>query len=155
MVVPARASALAQDLEVAAASLIDVIGRIGPTLWNELPAPGVWSIGKDVAHVIDAGAYHQWVVRLTIGEPVSSRRPAIERKVLRTTLSADEATTALRARTEEGLSLIRRLTDAQLDMPTRPPRSHGERLAATIERVLIGHYGVHRTDIEAKLAAFG
>jgi hypothetical protein len=49
--------------------------------------------------------------------------------------------------------LIRGLSDEQLDLETRPPRAGGQCLAETIERVLIGHYEVHRASIEAKLTA--
>ena len=48
-------------------------------------------------------------------------------------------------------SLIRALSDEQLDLPTRPPRPRDARLAATIEGMLIGHYRGHGAEIEAKL----
>ena len=116
-----------------------------------VPAPGVWSIGKDAAHVAEAAAYHQWIVRLTIGEKVSSRRPAIERQELTTELTPIQAVDLLRQRTAAGAALIRSLSDDQLDLPTRPPRARASLLAETIEHVLIGHYDVHRREIERKL----
>ena len=100
----------------------------------------MWSIGKDVEHVIEAAGYHQWIVRLTIGEKVSSRRPVLERKQLTTDLSPQQAVALLRNRTEEGVELILGLTDEQLNLPTRPPRARSQALAETIELVLIGHY---------------
>jgi hypothetical protein len=113
----------------------------------------VWSISKDAEHVADAAVLHQWSVRLTIGERVRSRKPTIERTVMVSPHSRPEALALIRGRTTDGLRLIRGLTEAQLDLPTRPRRASDERLATTIQRVLIGHYDTHRRDIEAKLAA--
>ena len=144
---------LAARLEQAAAALVSVIQHVETDLWQHIPAPGEWSIGKDVEHVIEAAGYHQWIVRLTIGEKVSSRRPVLERKQLTTDLSQQQAVTLLRSRTEAGIELILGLTDEQLNLPTRPPRARSQALAETIELVLIGHYDGHRGDIEAKRAA--
>ena len=144
---------LAARLDEAAAALISVIAHVEPDRWRHIPAPGEWSIGKDVEHVIEAAGYHQWIVRLTIGEKVSSRRPVLERKQLTTDLSQQQAVTLLRSRTEAGIELILGLTDEQLNLPTRPPRARSQALAETIELVLIGHYDAHRGDIEAKRAA--
>ena len=110
----------------------------------------MWSIGKDAEHVIEAAGYHQWIVRLTIGQKVPSRRPVLERTQLTTDLSPQEAVALLRRRTEEGIELLLGLTDDQLNLPTRPPRARSQVLATTIELVLIGHYDTHRGDIEAK-----
>ena len=145
-----RGATLAARLDEAAAALIAVIAHIEPDRWRHIPAPGVWSIGKDVEHVIEAAGYHQWIVRLTIGQKVPSRRPVLERKQLTTDLSPQEAVALLRRRTEEGSQLILGLTDEQLNLPTRPPRARSQALAETIELVLIGHYDTHRGDIEAK-----
>ena len=146
-----RARALAERLRQAAGALIAVVEPIDPDRWSHVPNPGVWSIGKDAEHVADAAVYHQWIVRLTIGEAASSRRPPIERDQMTTDRSPREVVELIRARTEEGANLLLSLTDAQLDLPTKPPRARGQRLAETIERVLIGHYDAHRTEIEAKL----
>ena len=145
-----RAATLAARLGEAAVALISVIAHVEPDWWRHIPAPGVWSIGKDAEHVIEAAGYHQWIVRLTIGEKVSSQRPFLERQQLTTELSPREAVVLLRRRTEEGAELIRGLTDEQLNLPTRPPRARSQVLAETIELVLIGHYDSHRGDIEAK-----
>ena len=64
----------------AAARLIAVIEPIDDERWRNPSEPGVWSIGKDAEHVAEAAVYHQWIVRLTIGQKVSSRRPALERR---------------------------------------------------------------------------
>ena len=145
-----RAATLAARLDEAAAALIAVIAQIEPDRWRHIPAPGEWAIGKDAEHVIEAAGYHQWIVRLTIGQKVSSRRPVLERKQLTTDLSPQEAVALLRRRTEEGAELILGLTDEQLNLPTRPPRARLQVLADMIELVLIGHYHAHRGDIEAK-----
>ena len=148
-----RAMTLAARLDEAATALIEVIAPIEPDDWRHIPAPGVWSIGKDAEHVIEAAGYHQWIVRLTIGQKVPSRRPVLERKQLTTDLSPQQAVALLRRRTAEGVELLRGLTDDQLDLLTRPPRARSQALATTIELVLIGHYDGHRGDIEAKRAA--
>ena len=145
-----RAATLAARLDEAAAALIAVIEHIEPDRWRHIPAPGVWAIGKDAEHVIEAAGYHQWIVRLTIGQKVPSRQPVLERKQLTTDLSPAEAVALLRRRTAEGVELILVLTDEQLDLPTRPPRARGQVLAKTIALVLIDHHDGHRADIEAK-----
>ncbi len=148
-----RAALLAQRLRQAAADLIALIEPIDDRHWRHVAHPGVWSIGKDAEHVADAAVYHQWIVRLTIGETVSSRRPAIERKEMTTPLAPHEAVELIHQRTEDGARLLAGLTDEQLSLPTRPPRARGALLAETIEGVLIGHYDAHREAIEAKLRA--
>ena len=148
-----RAAALAARLGEAASTLIAVIEATRPDHWQHIPAPGVWSIGKDAEHVIEATGYHEWIVRLSTGEAVSSRRPKLERKRLVTDLSPQQAIAMLRSRSEEVADRLRRLTDEQLDLPTRPPRARSQRLADTIELVLIDHYDGHRREIEAKRQA--
>lgn len=150
-----RAATLAARLDEAAAELIAVLARAEPGPWRHIPAPGVWSIGKDAEHVIEAAAYHQWIVRLTIGHKVPSRKPVLERSRLTTDLSPQGAAAALRRRSDEGIELILGLADEQLGLPTRPPRARGQVLAETIELVLIGHYDGHRDQIEAKVRAIG
>jgi hypothetical protein len=145
-----RAATLAARLDASAAALIAVIADIEPDRWQHIPAPGVWAIGKDAEHVIEATGYHQWIVRLTIGQKVSARRPVLERKQLTTDLSPAQAVELLRRRTDEGTDLLLALTDEQLNLPTRPARARSQALAKTIELVLIGHYDTHRHDIEAK-----
>ena len=148
---PARAGTLEANLLTAAAALISVVKRIGPERWTQVPGSAVWSIGKDAAHVAEAAAYHQWIVRLTLGQKVSSRRPVIERRELTTTMTAQQAVDLIRRRTEESAALIASLSEEQLTLPTRPPRARAQVLADTIALVLIGHYDAHRRDIERKL----
>jgi uncharacterized damage-inducible protein DinB len=145
-----RATTLAARLDEAAAALISVVANIEPDRWRRIPAPGVWSIGKDAEHVIEAAGYHQWIVRLTIGQRVPSRRPVLERRQLTTDLSPQQAVALLRRRSDEGIELLLGLTVEQLNLPTRPPRARSQALAETIELVLVGHYDTHRGDIEAK-----
>jgi uncharacterized damage-inducible protein DinB len=148
-----RAAALADELASASARLVRVIEPIDETHWRAVTSPGVWSISKDAEHVAEATVYHQWIVRLTIGEKVSSRRPRIERSRLTSDLSPAEVSDLVRLRSEEGERLLRSLTDEQLDRPTKPPRARGQLLATTIQLVLINHFDGHRAEIEAKLNA--
>jgi uncharacterized damage-inducible protein DinB len=150
-----RAAALVAGLEAAAAPLLASIEAVDDGLWNRVPKPGVWSIGKDAEHVAEAGVYHQWIVRLTIGEKVASRRPPIERAALTTSLTQRQAVDLIRRRTDQGIELIDGLTDDQLDLTTRPPRAGARILVVTIDLVLIGHYRVHRAEIDAKSRALG
>ena len=143
--------ALAERLREAAAGLIAVVETIDDDRWRRVPQPGVWSIGKEAEHVAEAAVYHQWIVRLTIGQASSSRRPAIERTQMTTDRSPWEVVELLHQRTQEGVRLLLDLTDDHLQLPTRPPRARGQVLAETIERVLISHYDAHRLEIEAKL----
>lgn len=148
-----RAQELALRLRRAADALIVVIEPIDDRRWRHTPDPAVWSIGKDAEHVAEASSYHQWIVRLTVGQKVSSRRPTLERAAMTTHLSPREAAALIGQRTEEGVHLLLGLTDEQLALPTRPPRARGQLLSETIEGVLIGHYDGHRHEIEAKLRA--
>jgi uncharacterized damage-inducible protein DinB len=148
-----RGRLLAAGVRAAATRLADIVDTVSEQRWHHVPAAGVWSIGKDAEHVVEAAAYHDWIVRLTIGEPVSSRRPALERKHTTTNLSPRRASALLRERAEASARLIADLTDAQLDLPTKPRRAKAATLGATIERVLIGHYDAHVAAIEAKLTA--
>jgi uncharacterized damage-inducible protein DinB len=148
----ARATALADRLREAAASAIAVVEHIEPERWVRVPAPGVWSVGKDAEHAAEGAARHQWIVRLTIGERVSSSPPAVERKQLFSALSPRDAADLLRQRADAGVRLVEGLTDAQLDLPKRPPGTRQQSLAETIEGALIGHLHHHRDEIEAKLA---
>jgi DinB superfamily len=150
-----RAAALAALLRERAELLIAVIEPIDADRWMAVPTPGVWSIGKDAAHVAEATFMHRWIVHRSVGHKVPSRRPGVERKEMTTDLSPADMVALLRRRTEEGASLILDLTHEQLDLPTRPPRARGQLLGETIERVLIGHYDTHRAEIEAKLRALG
>jgi len=149
-----RAAALAARLLQAAADLVSVLEGIDEDRWRQVPTPGVWSISKDAEHVIEAAAYHQWIVRLTIGDRVPKRKPTLERLQMTSDLSPGAAVDLLRQWTEDGVRLLLELTDEQLDLVTRPPRARSPVLAETIERVLIGHYRVHAADIEAKLRGF-
>lgn len=146
-----RAVLLAARLEDAGDALAAVVSAIDTDAWATVPAPGVWSIGKDAAHVAEATLMHQWIVRRTIGEKVPYRQPSTDRMELTTPLSPAELTTLIRERAEEGATVLRGLTDVQLDLVTQPPRARGQLLAETIERVLIGHFQSHRLEIEAKL----
>jgi uncharacterized damage-inducible protein DinB len=145
------AAALAKLLRRTAAALIDGVRGIDPDRWSHVPAPGVWSVGEEAEHVVEGVAYHTWIVRMTIGEKVASRRPPLERRELTTRLSPDEMAHLLRERTDESARLIESLTAEQLSLPPRPPRARLESLAVTIERMLIGHIRSHHREIESKL----
>jgi uncharacterized damage-inducible protein DinB len=151
----ARATRLEADLHAAASALISVLEQIEPERWAYVPGSSVWSVGKDAAHVAEAAAFHQWIVRLTIGQKVSRRRPVLERRELTTIMTTEQAVNLIRQRTNEGAALISSLSDEQLAMPTRPPRARAHSLADTIQLVLIRHYDTHRRDIELKLRAGG
>ena len=100
------AERLVERLQECAAVLIALIEPIDDRHWRYIAKPGVWSIGKEAEHVADAAVYHQWIVRLTIGQKVSSRRPTLERKELTTRLAPREAVELLSQRTNEGARLI-------------------------------------------------
>jgi uncharacterized damage-inducible protein DinB len=147
----ARAVAIAARLHEASARLIALLEQVDDPLWRAVPGTGVWSIGREAEHVGEAAVYHQWLVRLSIGEKVASRRPVLERSQMTPHGSPSEVLDLIRRRTAESARLIGDLSDEQLDLPTRPPRAMAQRLAATIERVLVGHYDAHRAGIEAKV----
>jgi hypothetical protein len=146
----ARAPALAQQLRQVSDALLNLVGSIEPERWTKVPKPGVWSPGKEAEHVADGAAYHQWIVRLSLGERVPPR-PRIERAQLTSQRSQQDVLDLLRQCSDNGVALIAGLSDRQLDLPVRPPRARLATLAAMIESTLIGHYETHRTGIEAKL----
>lgn len=146
----ARAGALAAQLESAGAALVALLSAIDAEQWVRVPAAGVWSVGKEAEHVADGNVYHRWIVRSSVGLKAGPR-PPIERARL-TALGAQQAVIEqLEACTRASVELIRPLTDAQLDLPTRPPRARSGTVVDVIEAVLIGHYNGHRREIEAKL----
>ena len=147
-----RAEALVAQLQHASAALIAIVEQIDPERWLHVPKPGVWSPGKDGEHVAEGAAYHQWIVRLSLGQPVPAR-PGIERKLVTARLSHREVVDLLRRRAEDSENLVRGLSEAQLNLPARPPRARPRTLAQMIEDQLIGHYETHREDIDSKLRA--
>jgi uncharacterized damage-inducible protein DinB len=146
-----RATALADRLTEARDSLISVLERIDLDDWLRVPAPGIWSPGKDAEHVADGNVLHQWVVGLTIGQAKASARPGIERKQLTGSRSPAEVIEHVRATLDEAASVVRGLTDAQLDLVTKPPKARAPSLAETIQGLMIDHVDHHRREIEAKL----
>ena len=70
-----RAAALTARLREAAAKLTSILERIDEDRWRRVPEPGAWSISKDAEHIIEGAAYHQWIVRRTIGDSVPKRKP--------------------------------------------------------------------------------
>jgi DinB superfamily len=142
---------LVARLRAVSAALIATVEPIEPAEWSRVPAPGVWSPGKEAEHVAEGNAYHQWIVRMTLRHRVSTQRPAIERAQLTACQSLPETVDLLRQRTRESIALIEGLAEDQLELATRPPRPRTQTLAEMIERVLIGHIEAHRLAIEAKL----
>jgi hypothetical protein len=145
-----RAAALVERLRQVSEVLISLVGSIEPDRWMHVPRPGVWSPGKDAEHVADGAASHQWTIRFSLGHKVPAP-PRIERSQLTAQRSQRDVVDLLRQRTNDSVALIAGLTEEELDLPVRPLRARSRTLAAMIERVLIGHYEVHRTEIEAKL----
>ena len=96
---------LASRLQAAADALVAVMEPIDDDHWHRVPDSGTWSIGREAEHVAEAAGYHQWIVRLTIGERVSSRRPALERKQMTSALSHRQAASLIRQRVEDGVRL--------------------------------------------------
>jgi uncharacterized damage-inducible protein DinB len=150
-----RAIALADRLTEARDALTSVLERIEPDDWLRIPAPGVWSTSKEAEHVADGNVLHQWVVRLTVGQAKVSGRPGIERTQLTSSRSPAEMVEHVRATLDEAASFIRGLTDAQLDLTTRPPKARAPSLATTIQGLMIDHVDHHRREIEAKLGRAG
>lgn len=141
-----RAAALVEELQIVRDALLDLIERIPADRWSRVDAPGQWSPGKDAEHVADGNALHQWVVRSAL-HLKRGRRPAVERCSAVARVSQPEVVTLVRERARESARLIESLTDEQLDVPCRPPRS----VEQFVKRVLIGHFESHRAEIERKL----
>jgi hypothetical protein len=145
-----RAAALVEQLREVAEALIEQVVSIDPEQWTKLPRPGVWSPGKDAEHVADGAAYHQWLIRVSLGQKVPPR-PKIERDELIAQRSQQDVADLLRQRTDDGIRLVAGLSDEQLDLPVRPPRARLASVGQMIEAMLIGHYQGHRREIESKL----
>ena len=134
-----RAIALADRLTGVRDALISVLASVDEQDWLRIPGPGVWSPSKDAEHVADANLLHQWVVRLTIGQAKTSGRPGIERKQLTSSRSPADVIELVRATLDEAATLVRGLTDAQLDLTTKPPKARSPSLATTIQGLMIDH----------------
>ena len=147
----ARAATLASDLDEAATAIISVLERIDGPNWLRVPQPGVWSPSKDAEHVADGNVLHQWVVRLTIGQAKASGRPGIERAQLTSSRSPAAVIELVRRTLDDAAALVRSLTDAQLDLQTKPPKTGSPTLAQTIDALMIRHVEHHRREIETKL----
>ena len=147
-----RVTALVERLRQVSEALIGLVGAIESERWMNVPRPGVWSAGKEAEHVADGAGYHQWIVRHSLGQKAPAR-PHIERAQLTAQRSQREVVDLLVQRTNDGVALIAGLSDEQLDLPVRPLRARAPTLAQMIANVLIGHYEVHHTEIEAKLRA--
>ena len=125
-----RAVALVEQLRDASEALIAVIERIEPERWVHVPAAGVWSPSKDAEHVAEGAAYHQWIVRLSLGQRVGAR-PGIERGLVIAQRSQREVVDLPRRTTEEGALLVGGLSDQQLDLPAPATSSAAASLALT------------------------
>jgi hypothetical protein len=146
-----RSIELADRLTDARDALTALLERVDGQAWQRVPGPGVWSPGKDAEHIADGNILHQWVVRLTIGQAKVSHRPAIERAQLTSSRSPAEVVGFVRETLDEAATLIRGLTDAQLDLTTKPPKAGAPTLARTIQGLMIDHVDHHRREIETKL----
>jgi hypothetical protein len=145
-----RASALVEQLRAAADLFIALVEGIGPDQWLRVPGPGAWSPSKDAEHVADGAAYHQWLVRLSLGETLPGR-PAIERQRLTAQHPQHQVVALLRQRTDASAALVHNLTDLQLDLPAQPSPTRSWTLANMIADRMIGHYHAHRAAIQSKL----
>jgi uncharacterized damage-inducible protein DinB len=145
-----HADALADRLTAAGDALIKVIEGVDDADWRRLPRADVWSPSKDAEHVADANLRHQWIVRLTIGAAKASQRVEIERRQLTSDRTRAEVVALVRRTLAEASALIRGLTDAQLDLATRPARTRAPSLRETIAG-MIDHIDHHRAEIEAKV----
>ena len=146
-----RATALADRLADARDAVTSLLERVDEQDWVRVPAPGVWSPSKEAEHVADGNVLHQWVVRLTIGQAKVSGRPSIERKQMTSSRSPAEMIEHVRATLDEAATLVRGLTDAQLDLTTKPPKAGAPSLAWTVQGLMIDHVNHHRREIETKL----
>jgi uncharacterized damage-inducible protein DinB len=146
-----RSIELADRLTDARDALTSLLERIDGQAWLRVPGPGVWSPSKEAEHVADGNVLHQWVVRLTLGQAKVSQRPGIERTQLTSRRSAAEVIEQVRRTLDEASTLIRSLTDDQLDLTTKPPKAGAPTLAGTIQGLMIDHVDHHRREIEAKL----
>jgi uncharacterized damage-inducible protein DinB len=146
-----RSIELADRLTDARDALTSRLERIDGQAWLRVPGPGVWSPSKEAEHVADGNVLHQWVVRLTIGQSKVSHRPGIERTKLTSRRSPSEVIEQVRSTLDEASTLIRSLTDDQLDLTTKPPKAGAPTLAWTIQGLMIDHVDHHRREIEAKL----
>jgi DinB superfamily len=141
-----RAAALVEQLRTAADAFIAFIDQIPADRWSRVDVPDVWSPAKDAEHVAEGNALHQWVVRAALRQQ-PEQRPVLDRARMTAQAAQREVVALLRERTRESIRLIGALTDEQLRLPCRPPRTVEE----FVKRVLIGHYGTHHAEIERKL----
>jgi len=141
-----RAAALVEQLQMDAEAFIALVEHITADRWLRVDKPGVWSPSKDAEHVVEGNALRQWVVRSALRQRPGPR-PAVERARMTAQAAKDDLIALLRERTRESIILIEPLTDEQLSLPCRPPRTVGD----FVSRVLITHINTHHAEIQRKL----
>lgn len=134
----------------AASALIAVTSNVEPDRWCRVPAHGVWSIGKETE------TRHRGRRLPRMDRSTDDRAARVVPPTGPRTKKADHPPHARGGR--QAAACPQRCKRGSDPVPhgretlagDQAPRSCGETLAATIERVMIGHYDTHRAAIKAK-----
>jgi hypothetical protein len=154
-----RGQALADRFEQASKEMIATVERCSDTQWKSKTAGEEWSVGV-VAHHVGEGhqAIADLVQKIATGQPMppitmdAIHQMNAEHAKQYANCSKDETLTLLRKNAAAAASIVRGLSDAQLDRSTSVL---GGPMTAQqmVERVLIGHVQEHHGSIRTTVGA--
>jgi len=153
-----RASALADDFQRVNDELIQLVEGLSDAQWATRTEPEQWPVAVVARHVAGAHAFIARRVRAVAeGQQLPSMPPGgIDAQNARDAeqyadVSRDEVLSLLRANAADAASLVRGLSDDQLDREFTRPDGTSMRLTTLIENGLIGHPTSHGRSIRETL----
>ncbi len=151
-----RARALADDFERTNGELIQLVEELSEAEWATRTTAEGWSVAVTARHVAAAHGFIARRVRAVAeGQSLPPMPPGgIDARNARdaeqyANISRDEVLGLLRTNGAEAATLVRGLSDEQLDREFTRPDGTTMRLTSLIENGLIGHPTGHLTSIRA------
>src|SRR4051812_45362426 len=145
-----RARALADDFELANSELIGLVEQLSDAQWATRTDAEQWPVAVAVRHVAGAHAFISRRVRAIVeGQPLPSMPPGgIDAETAREAeryadVTRDEVLAMMRSKGADAVSLVRGLSDEQLDRQFTRPTGEVMTVVALIQNALIGHMAAH------------
>lgn len=158
-----RVEALATRLEQVNEELMETISACDDDAWRRVSSATGWPVGVIASHV--AGGQKliaDWVQSLASGQPVSVDMPTVHESnkahaEKRRDVTREDVQESLRRNGEAAASVLRSLTDEQLDRSAPIAIYEGEEVTAgqLAERLLIGHVRGHLDEIRETVGTRG
>ena len=153
-----RARALADDFETANGDLIRLVEGLSDAQWATRTDGEQWPVAVAARHVAAAHAFLLRRVRAVAeNQPLPPMPPGgIDAENARDAeryagVTRDEVAALLRANGTEAASVVRGLSDEQLDREFRRPTGETMTLVALVQNALLGHMAGHGASIRATL----